>query len=283
MQAVEFSQQTDILAKDQPQYLPLPVHVKYEQVTVPGPNGLPLINPDGTLLTKPVPMEMTCCFQLSPEEIAQAIATGQFWYTQCVYGNQFQPVRMSVVNPFEDVTVLDENWVQKMARLILNVFNHGVVGSYAEKQIAFNSLCELLGGNMITLPENVTRLLQIELTVLATHSALTDDDSMIEAQRQVDKIMQIIQANLVPRSMPVSNVDKLSQSFTTMEAMEAITGAIKADPEYREAWRANIAGAYADAFKSATCNNAHTNISDNTLINIANNAADNFLHLLCSK
>lgn len=99
MQAVEFQQQTDILAKDQPQYLPLPVHIKYEEV----PTRYPGATEGDGYETINVAMEMTCCFQLSPEEIAQVVATGKIWYTQCVYGQQFQPVRMSMINPFEPI------------------------------------------------------------------------------------------------------------------------------------------------------------------------------------
>jgi len=88
MQPVEFPQQTDILAKDQPQYTPLPVHIKFEQQRMS----------DGEAID--VPMEMTACFNLSPEEIAAINKTGALWYTQCVFGNPFQPVRLSVLNPF---------------------------------------------------------------------------------------------------------------------------------------------------------------------------------------
>ena len=93
MKAIEFPQQHDILAKDQPEYLPLPVHYKTEPVKFK--------DADGNEVVKDVVMEVTACFQLEAEEIAQVIATGELYYTQCVYGQKFQPVRMSVINPFE--------------------------------------------------------------------------------------------------------------------------------------------------------------------------------------
>lgn len=92
MDAIEFPEQTLIIAKDQPQYIPLPVHLKYYQ----DEQGNPLVHPESL---QPVPEEMTCCFKLSPEEIQQIVNTGELWYTQCVFGNQFQPVRMSVLKP----------------------------------------------------------------------------------------------------------------------------------------------------------------------------------------
>jgi hypothetical protein len=79
MLAIEFPEQTHILAKDQPQYLPLPVHIDQHDEMVP----------------------MTCCFQLTPEELAEINASGgKLWYTQSTFGHPFQPVRMSTQNPF---------------------------------------------------------------------------------------------------------------------------------------------------------------------------------------
>ena len=79
MQPIKFPQQTHTLAENQPQYEPLPVHIDQTDPTTP----------------------MTCCFQLSPEELAEINATGQLWYTQLTFGNSFQPVRLSTLNPFD--------------------------------------------------------------------------------------------------------------------------------------------------------------------------------------
>lgn len=78
MKAIEFAQQTAILAKDQPEYQPLPVHIDHGDKMVP----------------------MTCCFELSPEEIKEINETGKLWYTQSTFGQPFQPIRMATSNPF---------------------------------------------------------------------------------------------------------------------------------------------------------------------------------------
>lgn len=83
MEPVEFPQQTHVLAKDQPQYRPLPVHIDQTDESIP----------------------MTCCFELSDEEIAEMAATKKLWYTQCTFGNNFQPVRLSTQNPFTQQNV----------------------------------------------------------------------------------------------------------------------------------------------------------------------------------
>lgn len=79
MKAIEFPQQTHILAKDQPEYEPLPVHI------AAGEPGTPF----------------TCVFELSDEEIAQIVQTKRLYYTQLTCGNLFQPVRLSTMNPFD--------------------------------------------------------------------------------------------------------------------------------------------------------------------------------------
>lgn len=78
MEAIEFSEQTMVIAKNQPQYVPLPVRY------APDEEGQP----------------MTCCFKLSEEELKEIAETGCLWYTQLTFGHQFQPVRMSTTKPF---------------------------------------------------------------------------------------------------------------------------------------------------------------------------------------
>jgi hypothetical protein len=88
MQSIKFSQANIALAEDQPEYETLHVYAHSEDVDMV----------DGS--KQNVIMEMTACFVLSPEEIAEINRTGVIWYTQCVFGKQFQPVRMSTQNPF---------------------------------------------------------------------------------------------------------------------------------------------------------------------------------------
>ena len=78
MEAIEFDQQTVVLAKDQPQYQPLPVHRD------PSKEGVPV----------------TCCFKLSPEELEDISKTGLLWHTSLTFGQALQPIRMTTKNPF---------------------------------------------------------------------------------------------------------------------------------------------------------------------------------------
>ena len=115
MKAIEFPQQHGIVAKDQPEYIPLPAHYKIEPVKFK--------DADGNEVVKDTIMELTACFQLEPEEIAQVIATGKIWYTQCVWGQNMQPIRMSVLSPFEETTVLGIGWQEAIRKKVKDFFN----------------------------------------------------------------------------------------------------------------------------------------------------------------
>lgn len=78
MTPVEFPERTLVLAENQPEYTPLPVH----------------ISPDNT-------HAMTACFELSDDEIQTLLKTKRIWYTQLTFGNLFHPIILSVDNPFE--------------------------------------------------------------------------------------------------------------------------------------------------------------------------------------
>lgn len=78
MEAIEFPEQTVVLAKDQPQYLPLPVH--YDQAA----EGTP----------------MTCCFKLSSGELEEINRTGMIWHRQLTFGQPLQPIMLLTKNPF---------------------------------------------------------------------------------------------------------------------------------------------------------------------------------------
>lgn len=80
MQAVEFPQQTHILAKDQPQYIPLPVHIDQTAPEIP----------------------MTCCFELSDDEVEEIVRTKKIWHNQWTFGQPFQPIRMTTKSPFTE-------------------------------------------------------------------------------------------------------------------------------------------------------------------------------------
>ncbi len=78
MIAVNFPEANVQLAKDQPEYQTLPV--LYE----PTAEGVP----------------MTCCFELSEDELKEINDTGKLWHTQWTFGHPFQPIRMSTKRPF---------------------------------------------------------------------------------------------------------------------------------------------------------------------------------------
>lgn len=98
MIAIDFPQRNVMLAEDQPEYETLPAFVQMQDIIVPnGPQDSQL-----AIMTKQVPWTMTACFQLNKEEIDEIVASGgKLWYTQCLFGNNFQPVSMSTQNPFK--------------------------------------------------------------------------------------------------------------------------------------------------------------------------------------
>lgn len=74
MKPIEFKEQTHILAKDQPEYQPLPV----------------LIEADGC---------MTSCWKLSIWERLKLLFTGRLWLMQLTFHQPLQPQLPSVNNP----------------------------------------------------------------------------------------------------------------------------------------------------------------------------------------
>lgn len=78
MKPIEFEQQTVILAKDQPEYQPLPVHIGSSS--------------EGEIIS---------CWELSDEDIAQLTKTRKLWLSQLTFGQMFQPQLPCAYNPFE--------------------------------------------------------------------------------------------------------------------------------------------------------------------------------------
>jgi len=76
MNLVEFPEQNIVIAKDQPQYMPMPAHVS--------------LNEAGTV---------TCCWDLSGEEIAEIVKTGKIWHSILTFGAPLQPQLLSVYKP----------------------------------------------------------------------------------------------------------------------------------------------------------------------------------------
>lgn len=77
MTAVEFPQQTQVIAKNQPPYRPLPVHCNFQGV-------------------------VTSCWKLTEGELAQAAKDGflYVYVSQCTFGNKLQPLSVQTIfNP----------------------------------------------------------------------------------------------------------------------------------------------------------------------------------------
>lgn len=77
MDLIEFPEQTLVVAKDQPQYRPMPAHID---------------------LTKPE-FPFTCCWQLSWRERLAVLLTGRIWHTVLTFGDRIQPQLLQVVKP----------------------------------------------------------------------------------------------------------------------------------------------------------------------------------------
>lgn len=89
MIAIQFPEANLDLAKNQPQYATLPV--MWNNADPEGP--------------------MTCCMQLSPEEIAEINRTGCLWFTQITHNKGYAPIRMSVLKPeWPDPSALGNKW-----------------------------------------------------------------------------------------------------------------------------------------------------------------------------
>lgn len=85
MKPIEFEQSTHTLAENQPEYLPLPVHVDTTQPEVP----------------------ITSCWQLTPEEIAQLQANGgRIYVTELTFGHRFMPLLVSLAPPADTLATM---------------------------------------------------------------------------------------------------------------------------------------------------------------------------------
>ena len=78
MRSVDFPEANLPLAKDQPQYNTLYVHVDF-------------CRPE---------KQMISCYELTEEEIADIVKNKKIWHTQMTFGNAYQPVGITTKNPF---------------------------------------------------------------------------------------------------------------------------------------------------------------------------------------
>ena len=80
MKPVSFPEQTVVIAKDQPQYLPLPAHVKPHDKYDPS-------------------CRMTFCWQLSWRERLTLLVTGRLWHQVLTFNSPLQPQLLLVKKP----------------------------------------------------------------------------------------------------------------------------------------------------------------------------------------
>lgn len=76
MNLIEFKEQTEIIAKDQPEYLPMP--------------ALILQNQEGTVI---------CCWKLTWKEKLKILFTGKIWHSVWTFGQPVQPQLLEVDKP----------------------------------------------------------------------------------------------------------------------------------------------------------------------------------------
>ena len=79
MELIEFPEQTVIIAKDQPQYLPMPAFV------VPD-------SPEG---------EIVCCWKLTLRERLKLLFKGIIWHRILTFRQPIQPVMLLLDKPFK--------------------------------------------------------------------------------------------------------------------------------------------------------------------------------------
>jgi hypothetical protein len=79
MKLVEFPQQTVVIAKDQPQYIPMPAYQAQDDVT-----GLNI-----------------CCWKLSWRERLKLLVTGKIWHRILTFNQPMQPQLLQVHTPFK--------------------------------------------------------------------------------------------------------------------------------------------------------------------------------------
>lgn len=91
MKAIEFPQQTVVLAKNQPQYTPLPIHVNESEY-----------------------VEATAIFELSDEEIEVIRKTKKIFFTQCTLGSGFKPISITVYKQDSHIPMIGQDWYDLM-------------------------------------------------------------------------------------------------------------------------------------------------------------------------
>lgn len=87
MKSIQFEGCNAAIGKDQPEYETLHAFVDYQEVGRDDA-GNPILSAS----------DVTCCFELSDEEMEELKKTKKIWFRQLVFGQRFQPILITV-NP----------------------------------------------------------------------------------------------------------------------------------------------------------------------------------------
>ena len=127
MNAIEFPGQNIIIAKDQPEYLPIPAFVGAVPIA-PNPGGCPICGARGKLMPCDTPrnayqcgshsydkdkqtimqsenckppeaIAISFCMKLTESEKANVAETGLIWHTVLTFGQPLQPQQMTTERP----------------------------------------------------------------------------------------------------------------------------------------------------------------------------------------
>lgn len=80
MRVIEFPEQTVVIAKDQPEYRPLPAHIFGDE--------------QGTI---------ACCWQLTLWERIRVLFTGKIWHQVLTFNQRLQPQLLTVEKPAMEI------------------------------------------------------------------------------------------------------------------------------------------------------------------------------------
>lgn len=79
MNLSQFPQQTTVIARNQPEYLPMPAYMN-------------LNDPQGMVI---------CCWKLTVRERIQLLLTGKIWHAILTFKAPLQPQMLTIKNPFK--------------------------------------------------------------------------------------------------------------------------------------------------------------------------------------
>ena len=291
MQPIEFPQQTTVLAKDQPEYTPLPVHIQFKECEVPHPQF------KGVTTKANVPWEMIACFELSPEEIGDICRTGKLWYGQSVFGNNFQPVRLSTQNPFEapkegsntfEIPLMIEGWPDEVTESVFLMLNQAIGQSQAHA----------------ILLHLATRLKPVTHPQPDLQAFLKDHDSrkiweksisgaVLKSYDQWGKACdngQIWPSNndIIDIGNQAANAfmnSVLNEPYKPVERspIADLVKTLNSDPEYLVTWKNSIAGSFLDVWRSLWGKSrANFCPKETEVFQIGQQAAEKFIGQLCA-